>query len=56
MKYEKQEAVFENPEHDFPQRIICRLGDDGSLNARIEGKRNGKEKEMDFLMKRVKCE
>lgn len=53
---EKNLAVFENPEHDFPQRIIYRLNADGSLAARIEGKKDGKEGGVDFPMKRVKCE
>lgn len=29
-------AVFENPEHDFPQRILYWLAPDGRLHARIE--------------------
>jgi hypothetical protein len=50
------EAVFENPAHDFPQRIIYRrLGQDG-LRARIEGTRNGAPRGRDFPMKRVACE
>ena len=32
-----REVVFENPEHDFPQRIIYRLDVDGNLKASIEG-------------------
>lgn len=32
-----KEAVFENPEHDFPKRIIYRKSDDGSLLASIDG-------------------
>lgn len=32
-----QEAVFENPEHDFPKRIIYRKNPDGSLTASIDG-------------------
>ncbi len=32
-----KEAVFENPEHDFPKRIIYRKSDDGSLVASIDG-------------------
>lgn len=32
-----QEAVFENPEHDFPKRIIYRKNSDGSLTASIDG-------------------
>ena len=35
-------VVFENPAHDFPQRILYWLGDDGKLHARIEGTANGK--------------
>jgi len=35
-------VVFENPEHDFPTRIIYeRAGEDG-LDARVEGKRGDK--------------
>ena len=50
------ESVFENPEHDFPQRIIYRYLGEGSLLARIEGVNQGKENGIDFPMKRVKCE
>src|SRR5687768_18434029 len=34
-------VVFENPKHDFPQRIIY-WKDGNDLRARIEGSRNGK--------------
>jgi hypothetical protein len=34
-------VVFENPAHDFPTRILYWLGDDGALNARVEGSRGG---------------
>ena len=47
------EAVFENPEHDFPQRIIYRLIDENSLTARIEGTRDGQTRSMDIPMKRL---
>lgn len=33
IKWGDGEAAFENPEHDFPQRIIYRRKDDGSLHA-----------------------
>lgn len=56
VKLEKHMAVFENPEHDFPQRVIYKLEDDGSLKARIEGESKGKERGIDFPMKRVACE
>lgn len=42
-KLEGKKAVFENPEHDFPQRVLYWLEPDGSLSARIEGTINGKE-------------
>ena len=35
-------AVFENPDHEFPRRILYWQGDDGSLHAKIEGTRGGK--------------
>jgi hypothetical protein len=35
-------AVFENPDHAYPRRILYWRGDDGSLHARIEGTRDGK--------------
>ncbi len=50
-----REVVFENPEHDFPQRIIYRLDDDGNLKGRIEGKVDGEIKSADFPMRPVDC-
>lgn len=47
--------LFENPQHDFPQRIIYRLRGD-SLTARIEGTSKGKQRSSDFLMIRAKCD
>jgi Domain of unknown function (DUF6265) len=35
-------VVFENLKHDFPQRVIYWLGDDGALHAKIEGTMKGK--------------
>jgi hypothetical protein len=49
------EVVFENPAHDFPQRIIYRLAAPGALHARIEGTRDGKTRGIDFPMKRGEC-
>ena len=50
------EAIFENPQHDFPQRIIYRRQPDGSLVARIEGELKGNKRGIDFPFKRAKCE
>ena len=50
------EAVtFENPQHDFPQRIMYRALPDGRLAARIEGLRGGALRGVDYPMKRVAC-
>jgi hypothetical protein len=51
-----KEAVFENLQHDFPQRIIYRLQADGSLFARVEATANGKTRGIDYPYKRAKCE
>ena len=51
----ENEVVFENPGHDFPQRIIYRLGDNGALLGRIEGNSEGREVAVDFPMTRTKC-
>ncbi|MBC7900600.1 MAG: hypothetical protein H7070_11180, partial [Saprospiraceae bacterium] len=55
VKSSANEAVFENPTHDFPQRIIYRL-DKTKLFARIEGTNNGKTMGIDFPMTRAKCD
>jgi hypothetical protein len=55
VRFAAAEAVFENPAHDFPQRIIYRL-DKADLFARIEGLNNGKPMGIDFHMTRGKCD
>ncbi len=50
------EATFENPEHDFPQRVIYRLGEGGKLRARIEGHRAGAPAAVDFAFTRAACD
>jgi hypothetical protein len=49
------EAVFENPKHDFPQRIIYRRSGDRVLHARIDGTDKGKTRAEDFPMQRSRC-
>lgn len=47
-------AVFENPEHDFPQKITYEL-ENGNLHAYIEGPgKEGKWKKVDFFMTRMR--
>lgn len=45
--------VFENPQHDFPQRIRYTLNADGTLVAAIEGEKNGKSRRVEFVYRRV---
>ena len=49
------EAVFENPTHDFPQRVIYRRESAQRLVARIEGSVQGKARGIDFPMTRAAC-
>ncbi len=51
-----RKVIFENPSHDFPQRIIYRLISDEDLLGRIEGTINGTERAVDFPMKKIDCE
>ncbi|HYP06881.1 MAG TPA: DUF6265 family protein [Bryobacteraceae bacterium] len=48
-------VVFENPEHDFPQRVIYRLTGPDALLGRIEGLDKGKDRAIDYPMQRARC-
>jgi len=56
VKVNDSQAIFENPQHDFPQRIIYQRAIDGSLQASLEGTESGKPKRVEFSMKRVRCD
>lgn len=56
VKLNESAAVFENLQHDFPQRIAYQRQIDGSLIAVIEGEDKGKPKRVEFPMQRVKCD
>ena len=47
-----QTLVFENPTHDFPQRIIYEFISADSLHAWIEGIHNGKKEREDYFYSR----
>lgn len=47
--------VFENLQHDFPQRVIYRWVSSERLVARIEGMHSGVLRGIDFPMKRTAC-
>lgn len=44
-------AVFENPDHDFPNRVTYWRAADGSLAARVDGKRNGRDASESWLFR-----
>lgn len=50
-----QQVVFENPHHDFPQRIMYRLTADGKLLGRIDGNVDGSPRTVEFPMTRAAC-
>jgi len=41
-KYDNDTAVFENPMHDFPQRVLYYKNADGTFYACVDGKFKGK--------------
>lgn len=47
--------IFENPAHDFPQRMIYRRQGSDSLTARIEGPGTGGTRGVDFRFARDAC-
>jgi hypothetical protein len=47
-------AVFENPEHDFPTKIIYHKIDDDRLDASIEGISNGESTVIRYNFRRIK--
>ena len=49
----KNELVFENEAHDFPQRIIYERTNAEVIDARIEGMRQGFFSEVKFKLKKV---
>ncbi len=46
-------AVFENPKHDFPQKITYEKKDNDSLLATIEGLKNDKIRKVEFYLKKI---
>jgi hypothetical protein len=52
----KDAVTFENPQHDFPQKVSYRLESSDRLIGRIEGNRGGTVHGVDFPMRRVSCE
>jgi hypothetical protein len=53
-KDEDSLLVFENPKHEYPQKIQYKLMKNGSLITTISGKQNGKNSAEDYPMNKVK--
>lgn len=45
--------VFENPQHDFPKRIVYDFRSDDSLYAHIEGQIQSKQRRVDYPYRRI---
>ena len=48
-------VAFENPAHDFPQRVIYRRSARDSVTARVEGTVGGKQRSTEFRYGRATC-
>jgi hypothetical protein len=53
---ERNRAVWENPTHDFPQRILYTRVADDTLVARIEGRTPSGDRALEWRMVRGACE
>lgn len=51
----KDSAIFEAPEHDYPQIVGYRRVGRDSVTAWIDGRRGGKRQRIEFLYRRVRC-
>lgn len=54
VEYGPGRAVFENLEHDYPQRIIYELQFGGAIKARIEGEVDGEMKSSEWILRRIR--
>jgi hypothetical protein len=55
IRVDARHVTFENPDKDFPQRVIYESPDDTTLVGRIEGQHDGRDRRIDYPMKRVAC-
>ena len=51
---ENENLTFENPKHDYPNKIVYKKINNDSLVATIYGIKNGKVSKENFPMKRKK--
>ena len=48
-KLSGQEVMFENPQHDFPKRVMYRKNSDGSLSASVDGGEGTRSQKFEYL-------
>ena len=53
-RFDGKQAIFENPQHDFPKRVLYRRNDDGSITARIDGGEGVTQGAEDFHYQRLR--
>jgi hypothetical protein len=51
--FKNDTAVFENPSHDFPQRVLYFKNNDGTFYAGVDGKFSGKYIREGFVYRRT---
>jgi hypothetical protein len=56
LRISETEVVFENLQHDFPQRIAYLRQGASKLRARIEGAQGGAPRAIEFPMSRTSCD
>jgi len=56
LRINETEVVFENLDHDFPQRIAYAREGESKLLARIEGMQGGALRVVEFPMTRTSCD
>lgn len=52
-RWDGRTVVFENPDHDFPKRILYTRNDDGSMTARVDAGEGVKEGAREITYHRV---
>ena len=53
---DEKNLIFENPQHDFPQRVIYQRQKDGSLEARVDGMVGEQKRAALFDMVKTACD
>ena len=51
-----KKVKFENPEHDFPQRIVYHLVGEKTLSVRVEADKNGKSQGFGYSLSKISCD